>query len=105
MNDAILSSGRALPAADAGLNRRFFLAVEDLVSRGRLDSLSSLGRECGCSAGKLRELRTVFGPAPSSTGWCRYRHVDMSVLSFLVTRYGVSGSWLLAGVGSMYGVS
>ena len=90
---------------DAGMNRRFFLAVDDLVSSGRLESLSSLGRVCGCSAGKLRELRTVFGPAPSPTGWCRYRHVDPSVMGYLVSHFGVSGSWLLAGVGSMYGKS
>lgn len=93
----------SVSAADAAMNRRFFLAVDDLVAQGRLDSLSSLGRECGCSAGKLREMRTVFGPVPSVSGWCRYKHVDPSVLGVLVSRYGVSGSWLLAGIGTMYG--
>jgi len=108
MDDVIQAPGRvscSVSASDAGINRRFFQAVDDLVSRGRLESLTAFGRDHGVSPGKLREMRTVFGPVPSATGWCRYRHVDPSLLGILVSRYGVSGSWLLAGVGSMYRAS
>ena len=51
------------PIAD-GVNRRFFIAIEALVSLGRLSALESFCKEAGLSAPRYRETRFTYGVTP-----------------------------------------
>lgn len=66
-----------------GVNRRFFQAIEALVSLGRLSALESFCKEAGLSAS-------------------RYKSIQIEALYYLVAKYSVSSDWLLTGRGNMF---
>lgn len=87
---------------DEAVLRRLFLAVDALVASGVTKSLSTFCEAAGVRDGKYRELRLRYGSAPHAEAVCRYTTADVSALACLVSRFGVSGDWLLAGKGSMF---
>ena len=66
-----------------GVNRRFFQAIEALVSLGRLSALESFCKEAGLSVS-------------------RYKSIQIEALYYLVAKYSVSSDWLLTGRGNMF---
>lgn len=83
------------------LNRRFFVALDALIARGLIKSLSGFIIECGLHAPRYRELRNVYGTAPTGRG-SRYVAVEAEALYYLITQYNVSADWLITGRGRMF---
>lgn len=86
-----------------GINRRFFIAIETLVSLGRLSALESFCKESGLSPSRYRETRFTYGvtPKPNSKP-SRYKAIEYEALYSLVNNYGISAEWLLVGRGKMF---
>lgn len=90
-------SDTASPVQEA-VNRRFFTAVERLAAAGVLHSLSGFAQECGLHASRYREMRLVYGSAPTGKP-SRYMAVETEALYHLITHYHVSANWLFTGNG------
>ena len=71
-----------------GVNRRFFQAIEALVSLGRLS--------------RYRETRFTYGVTPRPGKVSRYKSIQIEALYYLVAKYSVSSDWLLTGRGNMF---
>lgn len=84
-----------------GVNRRFFVAIAELETLGRLRSLSGFCDDSGLSAPRYRELRAKYGVTPVPASPCRYTYVEAEALYYLATKYHVSPRWLLTGRGKM----
>jgi hypothetical protein len=87
---------------EAGVNRRFFQAMDALEALGSLRSLSGFCDEVGLSAPRFREMRLEYGVAPAPGRVSRYSSLNVEALHYLVKDFGVSGDWLLAGKGKMF---
>ena len=85
-----------------GVNRRFFQAIEALVSLGRLSALESFCKEAGLSASRYRETRFTYGVTPRPGKVSRYKSIQIEALYYLVAKYSVSSDWLLTGRGNMF---
>lgn len=85
-----------------GINRRFFVAIETLVSLGKVSSLESFCKESGLSAPRYRELRQTYGLTPKPGRVSRYKYIEHEGLYFLVAKYGISAEWLLTGKGKIF---
>lgn len=85
-----------------GVNRRFFQAIEALVSLGRLSALESFCKEAGLSASRYRETRFVYGVTPRPGKVSRYKSIQIEALYYLAAKYSVSSDWLLTGWGNMF---
>ncbi|MDR1455947.1 MAG: hypothetical protein LBJ01_09875 [Tannerella sp.] len=90
------------PISD-GVNRRFFIAIDALVTSGRLASLQSFCTGSGLSASRYREARLTYGvtPHPASKP-SRYKTIEIEALYSLARDYAVSAEWLLTGRGKMF---
>lgn len=91
-----------LPSVQLELNRRFFVAVESLVQRGVIHSLSSFVCDCGLHAPRYLEMRSAFGPGADGSRPSRYVSIELEALCALVAKYNISADWLLVGRGVMY---
>ena len=89
-------------AIQEAVNRRFFAAVETLVSTGAIRSLSGFIIDCGLHAPRYREMRQQYGAEP--VGGSRYTAVETEALYHLCADHHVSASWLLTGRGRMMSV-
>lgn len=87
---------------EAGVNRRFFQAMDALEALGSLRSLSGFCDEVGLSAPRFREMRLEYGVTPAPGRVSRYSSLNVEALHYLVKDFGVSGDWLLAGKGKMF---
>lgn len=85
-----------------GVNRRFFQAIEALVSLGRLSSLESFCKEVGISAPRYRETRLTYGVTPRPGRISRYKSIEIVALYALAVKYSVSSDWLITGRGNMF---
>jgi len=84
------------------VNRRFFEAIETLVTLGRINSLSAFCIEFDLSAARYREMRATYGiPKNQNTKESRYKSVEIEALNYLCNFYSVSAEWLLLGRGKM----
>lgn len=87
---------------EAGVNRRFFQAMDALEALGSLRSLSGFCDEVGLSAPRFREMRLEYGVTPAPGRVSRYSSLNVEALHYLVKDFGVSGDWLLSGRGKMF---
>lgn len=88
-------------AIEIGVNRRFFQAIEVLVSLGRVSSLEAFCKEAGLSAPRYRETRFTYGITPRTDKVSRYKSIEIEALYYLVAKYSISSDWLLTGRGKM----
>lgn len=92
---------KVVTVIEDGVNRRFFQAIEMLVSLGRVSALESFCNESGLSAPRYRETRYTYGVTPRTDKASRYKSIEIEGLYYLATRYSVSSEWLLTGKGKM----
>ena len=71
---------KVVTAIEDGVNRRFFQAIEALVSLGRLSSLESFCNEAGVSAPRYREIRFTYGVTPRTDKVSRYKSIEIECL-------------------------
>ncbi|NCB42873.1 MAG: hypothetical protein EOM59_09655 [Clostridia bacterium] len=93
---------KILTPIEDGVNRRFFQAIDRLVSLDRLSALESFCKEAGVSAPRYREIRFTYGVTPRTDKVSRYKSIEIECLYFLVTHYSVSAKWLITGCGNMF---
>jgi hypothetical protein len=86
-----------------GVNRRFFAAVDTLVSVGRVNSLEALCKEFKLHAPRYREMRLTYGVAPNpNSNPSRYVNLEIDAIYSLCDTYSVSAEWLILGCGKMF---
>jgi hypothetical protein len=85
-----------------GVNRRFFAAVDVLVSTGHVNSLEALCKEFDLHSSRYREMRLTYGiiPNPNSKP-SRYINIEIDAIYRLCNDYPISAEWLLLGHGKM----
>ena len=83
------------------VNRRFFIAIDALVTYKLVSSLSGFCVLPGLSPSRYREMRRQFGLTPKEGYTARYRNMEIETLSILVANYPISALWLLTGRGNM----
>lgn len=83
------------------VNRRFFIAIDALVTYKLVSSLSGFCVLHGLSPSRYREMRRQFGLTPKEGYTARYRNMEIEALSILVANYPISALWLLTGRGNM----
>lgn len=97
-----MKTTKATPITD-GINRRFFIAIEALVSLNRVSALESFCKEAGLSPSRYRETRLTYGVTPNPNSKpSRYKVVEFEALCSLINNYGISAEWLLVGRGKMF---
>ena len=86
-----------------GINRRFFVAMEAIVSLGLVSSLEGFCKLHGFSPPRYRETRRTYGitPNPNSKP-SRYKAIELEALYSLCNNYNISAEWLLLGRGKMF---
>lgn len=92
---------KVLTKIEDGVNRRFFEAIEMLVSLDRLSALESFCNEAGLSPPRYREARYTYGVTPRTGKVSRYKTIEVEGLYYLVFNYSVSADWLLTGRGKI----
>lgn len=88
------------PRSEA-VNRRFFLAIEQLVVKGKISSLGSFCELNSLSSPRYREMRLQFGVTPKLGYISRYKHLEVEAICIMVANYPISARWLLTGRGNM----
>lgn len=81
------------------INKRFFKALEALMSSGKIENLASFCEAYGLYRIKYSRLRTHINEPKKET---LYKYVDNAALGYLVKDFGISAEWMLTGKGNMY---
>lgn len=84
------------PISDA-INRRFFVAVEYLISTGKINSLSHFCELHDLSSPRYREMRLGYGVAPKPGYKTRYKNLEIESIYALIANYPISSYWLFTG--------
>lgn len=84
-----------------GVNRRFFEAIETLVSLGKISALDSFCSLYNLSAPRYREMRLTYGVSPKPGYSSRYKNIEIEAIYSLVVNYPISPRWLITGRGKM----
>jgi hypothetical protein len=93
---------RVTPVMD-GINRRFFTAVDALVTMGRVNSLEALCKEFDLHPPRYREMRLTYGVTPNPNSKpSRYINLEIDAIYHLCDKYSVSSEWLILGRGKMF---
>jgi hypothetical protein len=93
---------RVTPAMD-GVNRRFFVAVDAIVSMGRVNSLEALCKEFNLHPPRYREMRLTYGVTPNpNSKLSRYVNLEIDAIYHICNKYSVSAEWLMLGRGKMF---
>ena len=93
---------RVSPVMD-GINRRFFVAVNALVTMGRVNSLEALCKEFDLHPPRYREMRLTYGVTPNPNSKpSRYVNLEIDAIYHLCNKYSVSSEWLILGRGKMF---
>lgn len=87
------------PISEA-VSRRFFEAIERLVSLKLVSALESFCVDNGLSASRYREMRFEYGVTPTGKQ-SRYKNVEIEAIYALVANFPVSAEWLITGRGEM----
>lgn len=90
---------KTITKIEDGVNRRFFEAIELLVSLDRLSALEYFCNEAGISPPRYREARFTYGVTPRTDVVSRYKTIEVEGLYSLVVNYSISADWLLTGRG------
>jgi hypothetical protein len=93
---------RVTPVMD-GVNRRFFAAVDTLVTMGRVNSLEAFCKEFNLHPPRYREMRLTYGVTPNPNSKpSRYINIEMDAIHHLCNDYSISADWLIVGRGKMF---
>ena len=84
-----------------GVNRRFFEAIETLVSLGKVSALDSFCALHDLSSPRYREMRLTYGVSPKPGYQSRYKNIEIEAIYSIVTNYPISSRWLITGRGKM----
>jgi len=84
-----------------GISRRFFVAIDALVTYKRINSLDAFCTEYRLSSPRYREMRLEYGITPTPGYVSRYKNVELEAIYYLVLNYPLSSDWLLTGRGKM----
>jgi hypothetical protein len=85
------------------INRRFFRAVEALVTMRRVKSLEALCKEFGLHPSRYREMRLTYGVTPNPNSKpSRYVNIEMDAIYYICVKYSVSADWLMLDLGKMF---
>lgn len=84
------------PVSEA-ISRRFFVAVEYLVSTGEINSLSHFCELYNLSSPRYREMRLGYGVTPKPGYKTRYKNLEIEAIHALVANYPISAQWLITG--------
>ena len=84
------------------INRRFFIAIDELVNLKRITSLKAFCEKFYLSSQRYREIRLTYGIKPKPNYQSRYTHIEIEALYYLCDAYSVSTEWLLLGHGKMF---
>ena len=87
------------PISD-GVSRRFFQAIDALVTYKLVSALESFCAENSLSSPRYREMRLEFGVTPTGKT-SRYKNVEIEAIYALVANFPISASWLITGRGNM----
>lgn len=91
---------KSSPISEA-ISRRFFVAIDALVTYRLVGSLDGFCNEYQLSAPRYREMRGYYGLEPKSGRPSRYKNIEIEAAYYLVAKYPVSPNWLLTGRGRM----
>jgi hypothetical protein len=93
---------RVTPIMD-GINRRFFVAVDTLVTMGRVNSLEAFCKEFNLHPPRYREMRLTYGVTPNPNSKpSRYVNIEIDAIHHLCNKYSVSSEWIILGRGKMF---
>jgi hypothetical protein len=85
------------------VNRRFFVAVDALVTAKRVNSLEALCNEFSLHPSRYREMRLTYGVTPNPDSKpSRYVNIEIDAIYHLCSTYLVSPEWLILGRGKMF---
>jgi hypothetical protein len=93
---------KQVSAISEGVNKRFFIAINELVIMKRISSLEAFCNEFGLTSSRYRETRLTYGITPKPNYQSRYKSIEMDALYHLCDAYSVSSEWLLLGKGKMF---
>lgn len=88
------------PISEA-VNRRFFMALDAIVTYKLTPSQDAFFIEHDLSAPRYREMRLQYGVAPTTGKQSRYKNIEIEAIYTLVAFYPVSANWLITGRGNM----
>lgn len=82
-----------------GVQKRFFDAIDMLISQGALAGLQTFCTEHDLHKAKYSNLRTATRDPEHDA---RYKIIDIDAIVYLVKDYKISCEWLLMGRGGMF---
>ena len=88
------------PVSEA-VNRRFFVAIDTLVSLGLVNSMGAFCTASGLFSSRYRSMRLEYGLTPKPGFTSPYKNVEVVALCALVANYPISATWLLTGRGEI----
>ncbi len=88
------------PVSEA-VNRRFFVAIDTLVSLGLVNSMGAFCTACGLFSSRYRSMRLQYGQTPKVGYTSLYKNIEVVALCAMVANYPISATWLLTGRGEM----
>lgn len=88
------------PISD-GVSRRFFQAIDALVSYKLVGSLESFCVDYSLNSSRYREMRFVYGVTPTAGKVSRYKNVEIEAIYALVANFPISANWFITGRGNM----
>ena len=83
------------------IQRRFFEALDLMISDGRTAGLQTFCKQHGLNRVKYSNIRTEMRN-PESAKPTNYKIIDLEALSFLCADFNISPEWLLLGKGKMF---
>lgn len=81
-------------------NRRFFEAIDTLITSGQIKSLSGFILSIGRHPSRYRNMRQVYYYENNEKH--QYGRIEFCVIYELVKQYHVSLNWLYFGIGKMF---
>lgn len=82
------------------INRRFFQAIDALVSFRFVSALESFCVDNNLSSARYREMRLEYGVTPTGK-LSRYKNIEIEAIYALVANFPISAGWLITGRGEM----
>ena len=84
-----------------GVSRRFFAAIDALVTAGQVHSLEAFCNQNKLSPPRYRAMRLQFGLTPKLGYVSAYKNIEIEAIYALVSGFPVSAGWLITGRGEM----
>lgn len=81
------------------IQRRFFEALDMLISQGKIKGIKTFCDEYGLNRVKYSNRRSALQTGSSASP---YKIIDIEALVYLARDYSVSSDWLLSGRGGMF---